>query len=101
MFKRLRNNRGVVPAGILFAGGHPAGSIFAVIVALAVTYTMQPGTLKEFRYRKAVEKCEASGQSNCKTMVDQMSLEERLSYIKDDDPGTAVQWSDMLPRLGG
>ena len=115
MFKK---KSGIVESGVLFAlitilstvastgtlfggGGNPVGSMFIVGSSALVAYSQSPDVKNNFRRDKAVGMCKLTGNIDCETMVQSWNDDDVLDYIRDDEPGTGVQWSDMLPRLGG
>ena len=90
----------VTVSGALFTGGNPVGASLFVTGIAATAYTQTPHVKRKFRERKAIGMCEDAGTSNCTKTVKEWSDEKILDYIRDDEPGTAIQWSDMSPRLG-
>ena len=98
MFKRLKNNKGIVPAGILFAGGNPVGSIVAVVMIAAAIYVPYIADNSDFRQKKANILCEQGYKGVTCAEVAQMNKEEILAYIKDDIVAPQYQ---MAERLGG
>ena len=92
----------VATSGALFSGGigGAVGSSMFLVSSGLVAYSQTDYVKTKFRERKAIEKCEDSGQANCTELVKGWSADDLLDYIRDDDPGTATQWSDMAPRLG-
>jgi len=78
------NNKGIVPAGILFAGGNLASSGFFSVCVIAVMLTMRPSVLDNFRYEKALGMCEETTALNCEDKIGSMSKTAILAYIKDD-----------------
>lgn len=90
MFKRLKNNKGVAPAGILFSGGPVIGSVFAVVMIGAVIYQLGIADNSGFQKKKAIALCEESGGAQCEQMIASWSEEDILDYIRDDEPAQIV-----------
>jgi hypothetical protein len=88
----MRNKRGLMNVEIAYLA----------TAFLITTYTMLPGTRKEFQYQKAVGMCEENYRGvnvpDCIDFVNTMTKKEILAYIKDD---IAVPQYPMAERLGG
>src|SRR3990167_546189 len=68
------------------ASNDPVRSPFLLTVSALTAYSQMPHVKHDFRVKKAVKMCEATGNVDCKVMVDSWSDEDVLNYIRDDEP---------------
>ena len=78
MFKKLKNKRGSAEATVVAA--------WWIFSAIVTTYTMLPATRAEHQQESAIEICEYKGEIDCESIVADMSKDEILVYIADNDP---------------
>ena len=84
LIRKLICKKGIVPAGILFAGGNPVGSVFAVVAILATIYVPFIADNTGFQKDRAVDICNFNGGAECENTIKALSDKEVLDYIKDD-----------------
>jgi hypothetical protein len=66
---------------MFFTGIEVIPIIWMALVAVFSTHAIS--TRHDFQYKKALAKCEAEGLTTCGTIVDNMTKQERLEYIRD------------------
>lgn len=93
----LKNNKGVVPAGILFAG-NTVGSAFFCMSVVFIAISQIPAVKDDFRAKKANILCEQGYKGMTCADVASMNKEEILAYIKDD---LTTSQPVLRERLGG
>ena len=85
----------VASTGVLFGGGHLAGSGFFSVASMLTAYSQMPHVKYDFRVKKAISMCQEGWRTqkgmlirfhewDCKIFVESLNDRQVLAFIKDD-----------------